>query len=180
MELVEKIDFLIIDFIRENLSCGFLDLLMEITAKLGDKGIIWIISAALMMMWKKYNRCGVTTLASLAAGAVVGNLLLKNIFQRERPCWINDGIEMLIAIPRDYSFPSGHTLSAVAAAVTVYHFDKKLSVPFCIFAVMTAFSRLYLYVHFPTDVIVGAVVGAATAYFVCILSDRLADRKGIN
>lgn len=180
MELIEKIDFLIIDFIRENLSCGLLDLLMEITAKLGDKGIIWIISVALMMMWKKYNRCGVTTLASLAAGAIVGNLVLKNIFQRERPCWINDGIEMLIDIPSDYSFPSGHTLSAVAAAVTVYHFDKKLSVPFWIFAVMTAFSRLYLYVHFPTDVLVGAIIGAAAAFAVCRMSDSFAKRKGID
>lgn len=180
MEFIEKIDFLIIDFIRENLSCGLLDLLMEITAKLGDKGIIWIISAALMMMRKKYNRCGVTTLASLAAGAIVGNLFLKNIFQRERPCWINDEIEMLINIPSDYSFPSGHTLSAVAAAVTVYHFDKKLGVLFWIFAVLTAFSRLYLYVHFPTDVIVGAVIGAAAAFAVCRMSDSFAERKGID
>ncbi len=180
MEFIEKIDFLIIDFIREKLSCGFLDILLTAVSTLGNKGLVWIAAAVIMLIWKKYRRCGATLLSSLATGAIIGNLLLKNIFQRERPCWINDGIEMLINIPSDYSFPSGHTLSAVAAAVTVYHFNKKTGVLFWIFAVLTAFSRLYLYVHFPTDVIVGAIIGAAAAYAVCRSSDSFAEGKGIH
>lgn len=176
MEFIERVDFLILDFIHENLSCKALDILMTIVSQLGNTGFIWIAAAAILFMIPKYNRCAATIVSGIAAGAFVGNLLLKNLIARQRPCWINDELELLIAVPQDFSFPSGHTLSAFAAAVVAMHFDKKIGAALYVFAVLTAFSRLYLYVHFPTDVIAGALIGAAVGIAVSKLSDSIAER----
>jgi hypothetical protein len=102
-------------------------------------------------------------IVSLVICLVLALLILKNVIARPRPCWINTEMEMLVKVPKDYSFPSGHTLSGVASALIIFKADRLIGIPALILAAVIAFSRLYLYVHFPTDVIAGAVLGILLA-----------------
>ena len=95
----------------------------------------------------------------VAVAAVVANLILKPLIARERPCWSNEDVELLVAMPQDFSFPSGHTLHSVMVAVVIFMYDKRIGSLAIIMAVLISFSRLYLYVHFPSDVLCGALLG---------------------
>lgn len=178
MSVITEFDFKILDLIHDKLSCGFLDLIMPKITFLGNAGLIWIIAAVIMLAVKKYRRNGGELAVSLIGCVVIGNLLLKNLVARSRPCWINDTVNMLIAVPTDYSFPSGHTMSSFAAAAVIMHTDKRLGIAAYILASLIAFSRLYLYVHFPTDIIAGAVIGTAIGLAVCAVSRKKALSEG--
>lgn len=112
-------------------------------------------------------------LGGLVCCVVVGNLILKNLVARARPCSLNTTVNLLISAPTDYSFPSGHTTSSFAAAVIWYHADKRFGVPALILAFLIAFSRLYLYVHFPSDVIAGALIGAAIGHTAWVVGNKI-------
>lgn len=112
-------------------------------------------------------------MGGLACCAVIGNLILKNLVARSRPFFFNTAVDLLISVPTDYSFPSGHTMSSFTAAVILYHADKRLGIPALILAFLIAFSRLYLYVHFPSDVIAGALIGIAIGFVVWAVGNRI-------
>ncbi len=160
---MQQIEFQILDWIQNNLRCDFLDGFFKFVTALGDSGTIWIAAGLVLLFFKRYRRVGVTVLFGLLCGLVIGNLILKNVIARERPCWINEAVSLLIKVPTDYSFPSGHTLSSTIAATCMILYDKKIGIPACILAVLIAFSRLYLYVHFPTDILGAAILGIAIA-----------------
>ena len=146
-------EFYILDLIQEKLTCSFLDWLMP------------------KVMY------GVQLGIGLMVGFIIGNLFLKNIVMRERPCWINDNIQLLIPMPMDYSFPSGHTLSSfVSAGILI---QRNLKIGFCayILAVLIGFSRLYLYVHFPTDVLTGIVFGTIIAFVTVYMSKKIIRKR---
>ena len=172
MHHLTNIDFKILNMIQEKLSCSFLDFLMPKITFLGNSGLIWIITAILMLFFSKYRKTGITMSAGLCSGLLIGNIALKNIVARQRPCWINESVNMLIDIPSDYSFPSGHTLSSFLAATIIMHTNKKLGIAAYIIATLIAFSRLYLYVHFPSDVIAGALIGITIGTLCCFIADR--------
>lgn len=172
-EMIQQIDFWILDWIQETLRCGFLDSFFRAVTMLGEVGIVWIIAGVVLLFFKKYRRAGVTVLLGLLAGLLIGNLFLKNVIARERPCWINEAVELLIKIPTDYSFPSGHTLSSVIAATCMLLRDKRIGIPACVLAGLIAFSRLYLYVHFPTDILGGVLLGIGIAFGVTYLCRKL-------
>ena len=85
----------------------------------------------------------------------------KPLVARERPCWIRDPVQLLIDMPKDYSFPSGHTQVSVVSAMAIFQNNRKWGIAAFVLASLIAFSRLYLYVHFPTDVLAGIVIGMA-------------------
>ena len=166
LEKIYSIDFMILDWIQGHLRCGWMDWLMPKITFLGEAGLIWVV-IALLFLWRKTRRkCGLKMAVSLVICLILGQFIIKNIFARPRPCWINTDMEMLVEVPKDYSFPSGHTLSGIASALIILKDDRRIGVPACILAVVIAFSRLYLYVHFPTDVLVGAVLGILLAIAV--------------
>ena len=103
------IDWLILEKIQQIFGSGFCDWFMPRITVLGNAGIIWIIIGVAMLISKKYRKYGVLVLAGLLIGLIIGNGIVKNVVQRARPCWIDTNFKMLIAIPKDYSFPSGHT-----------------------------------------------------------------------
>ncbi len=160
---MQEFELEILDFIREHIKNGFLDTVMPIVTMCGNLGIFWVAVALVISAKAKYRRCSITMLIGLIAGVLIGNLIVKNAVRRDRPCWIIEIQNMLIENPQDFSFPSGHTLSSFCAASILFYYDKRLGVPAFGAAVLIAFSRMYLYVHFPTDILGGALLGILIA-----------------
>lgn len=159
LEWIQGIDWLILRGIQNTIRCGFLDFLMPGITLLGNGGAIWIFSACGLMLSKKYRKYGFAMIGALAFGAMLCSLWLKPWIARPRPCWL-EGISLLIENPADYSFPSGHTMSSVIGAFVLTAANRKFGLFAVPAAVMIAFSRLYLYVHFPSDVLAAALLGA--------------------
>lgn len=156
---IYDLDWKVLDWIQTSLKCSFLDSSTPVVSYLGDFGAIWILCAIIMILSGQYRKQGFILLLGLAMGVLVGNLLLKNLIARPRPCWINATKELLVAMPKDYSFPSGHTLASVIAATILAYANEKFEIPAGLLAFLISFSRLYLYVHFPTDVIAATALG---------------------
>ena len=169
MELIKHIDEVILIFIKDNLSNNFFNIIMPIISALGNIGFIWILSAIVMISMKKYSNYGFAVITALAIGYLIGNIILKNIFARIRPYNMIEGIELLIAPLSDFSFPSGHTLSSFAAAMIIFAANKRWGIPAFILASLIAFSRMYLFVHYPTDIIAGILIGLFSAYITLLI-----------
>lgn len=169
---MQQLDFYILDAIQ-GLKCSFLDTLMPLISALGNDGLIWIATAVVLLCIKHKRRIGISILGGLLTGLLFGNIILKPLIARRRPCWIREGVELLIQNPNDYSFPSGHTLSSFIAAFILFHFDRRLGTVALIIASLIAFSRLYLYVHFPSDVIGGIILAALVATLIICVQKRI-------
>lgn len=143
-----------------------LDKIMTVITTLGDAGIIWIVIAIVLLLNKKTRKCGFLIAVSLLLGIIFGNIILKNLIARPRPFSIDGTIELLIKAPKDYSFPSGHTLASFEAAVIIFLHNKKWGIPALVLATLIAFSRMYLFVHYPTDIIAGAILGTLISMIV--------------
>ena len=158
-------DWGILYWIQDNIRCDSLDRFFLGFTKLGNKGLIWLLLSGQMLLTKKYRKVAFCVVIGMALGIIIGNMLIKNIVLRPRPCWLESGIQYLI-FPHDYSYPSGHALSCTIAATIMFLSDKKLGIVAIPVAVLIAFSRLYLFVHFPTDVFGGILLGFLIAYVV--------------
>lgn len=154
-----SLDWSILRAIQNVLVCPFLDFWMPKLTTLGNGGMIWALAGVVLLCTKKYRKQGALLLAGLLVGALVGNVLLKNLIARPRPCWVDKSVPLLIPMPQDYSFPSGHTMASAIGATILTGTDKRFGVIAIPLAVLIAFSRLYLYVHFPSDILGGAVLG---------------------
>lgn len=143
-----------------------LDKIMVVVSTIGNAGIFWILVGLLLLIPKRYRKGGLQMLMAMALAFIVGNLILKNVIARERPCWIDPSVALLVASPSDYSFPSGHSMNGFAGAVSLLCIDRRLGIPAVVLAAVIAFSRLYLFVHFPTDVLVGTAIGIGAALLV--------------
>jgi undecaprenyl-diphosphatase len=164
--LLWKFDFEILFFIKDHVRNSFLDVIVPFYTNLGDDGIMWIAVGLIMLIPKKTHKCGIMVLAALLVMLVVNNIILKNLIARPRPCATYPELVELVHIPTSYSFPSGHTVSAMAVAFTILTQHKKLGIVAVIMAFLMGLSRLYVGVHFPTDVYGGIIVGAAIAFAV--------------
>ncbi len=159
-------------YFLQTLHQPLLDKFMVIITTLGDEGIIWIAVAILMLCFKKYRVCGIGMAISLILMLLTGNIFLKHLFMRERPCWIDTTVELLIASPSSYSFPSGHTFSSFVSAVTIFLHHKKEGIAALVLAALISFSRMYLFVHFPTDVLASIILGTGIAVAVYYLMKK--------
>ena len=149
-----------------------LDKLMILLSTLGDAGILWIALAVLLIIPKKYRKIGIQMLVSIAVTFIIGNLILKHIFMRTRPCQIMTDVPLLLHIPSDSSFPSGHSMNGFTSAVTLLLCKREFGIPALVIASGIAFSRLYTFMHFPTDVLAGIAIGTLLAVAVDILFRR--------
>ena len=154
-----NLDWMILDKIQDIFGSGCMDFLMPRITFLGNGGMIWIIIGVLLLISKKHRKIGCLVLIGLLMGLIIGNGIVKNLVARPRPCWLNPDFQLLISVPKDYSFPSGHTQASVIAATIITLYRKEWGWIVIPLSVAIAFSRLYLYVHFPSDVIAGAVLG---------------------
>ncbi len=176
MGFITSIDFKILDFIQTHVRCDFGDIVMPYITNLGSGGVFWIVISLLFFINPKTRKCGMAILVGLILSVIFGNILLKPIFARERPCWINPNIDMLVQVPRDYSFPSGHTMSSFICAFIIWFENKRYGRLMLIIAALIGFSRLYLYVHFPSDVLGGIVFAAILAYLVKLIFYNLSSK----
>ena len=161
MELIAHFDFAILDFIQYYLKNDILDIPMKYITMLGDVAILWIVIAVLLLLQKNKRKYGIMMITALIFSAIICNVILKPTFERIRPFELNNEIfdSLLIQPPTDYSFPSGHTLASFACVVILLHYNKKRGRFWLVVASLIAFSRMYLYVHYPTYIIVGIIIG---------------------
>lgn len=151
-------EFAFLDALQE-LHAPVLDFFFKMITHLGDAGLFWIATGILLLCFRKTRVCGFCVLAGLAVGALITNVTLKPLVARDRPFWVNDTVQLLVSAPKDFSFPSGHTQASFVSAAAIWMNHRKWGTAAFILAALIAFSRLYLYVHFPTDVLAGAVIG---------------------
>ena len=156
-------EFQVLDWMQ-GLHRPLLDQVMVFVTSLAHHGELWIGLGLLFLCFSRTRRLGASMLVSMALGYVAGNLVLKNLFARSRPCWLKQDVPILVPVPRDYSFPSGHTLVSFEGAVCIWNHDRRWGLAALGLAALIACSRMYLFVHFPTDILGGLVLGIVNGW----------------
>lgn len=173
-------EFQILDALQK-IHTPIMDTLMCGITRLGDAGMIWILLCIVLLLMPKTRKSGMVLLTALLADLVICNVILKPTIQRIRPFDVITDIELLVKRPLDYSFPSGHTAASFTSVMALYLAgEKKLWIPALVLAVLIAFSRLYLYVHYPTDVLGGVIIGVisgALGYWLVQKAEESKKRK---
>lgn len=146
--------------------------LMILLTTLGEDGICWIVLSIVLALIPRTRKCGLNMMAAMAVTYLLGNLILKNVIARPRPCTVDTSVSLLIPFPDEYSFPSGHTSNGFSAAVTIFLYFKKAGILALVLAALIAFSRLYLFVHYPTDILGGLLLGTMDAYVIWKLYNK--------
>lgn len=175
---MQTAELAVLDWIQTHLRCGFLDAVLPVISWTCDHGEIWILLAAVLLLWKKHRWTGVSVSFALILDLICCNMILKPLVGRIRPFAVNTAVELLTAPPADASFPSGHTAASFAAVFALRASGSPLWKPAAVLASVIAFSRLYLYVHWPTDILGGIVVGAAVGVAGAWIAKRLRKKLG--
>ena len=178
MEGFLQLDGNILLWIQEYIRSDFLTPIFKFITSLGDEGYVWIAIAIVLLFVKNYRKVGLMVGASLLGSLLFNNMLVKNIVARPRPYRMIETLTILIPEPGEYSFPSGHTSSSFAAGVVLYlMLPKKYGIPAMILASLIGISRLYVGVHYPTDVLGGMVMGTLIAVTVVKVTEKILLKK---
>lgn len=169
MGLIQKLDNYILSTMKKYTNNKYLDIIMPLITHLGTLGILWIAIATMLMLSSPYKLVGAAVIVTLTITTFIGEGIIKHIIRRTRPCNKQNIVNLLISKPSSYSFPSGHTVSSFAAAEILSRYFYEYKLIFMAIAVLIALSRLYLYVHYPTDIIAGIIIGTLCSKFVFIL-----------
>ena len=176
IEAVTAWDASVITAISENVNSAFLTTFFRIVTLLGEGGIFWIAAAVVLLFFKRTRRCGICIGASLLIGVIIGNGIIKNVVARPRPYDAIAGIESVVSHLSDYSFPSGHSLCCFEAATALAMNRTRWAIPAYVAAVLVAVSRLFLFIHYPTDVICGALLGILFGVLGSLAAGAIYDR----
>lgn len=150
-------------FLQQYLRTPLGDALFPIITALGNYGLIWILICVALLFTKRYRRWGGAGLCAMLLCMLVGNLLLKNLICRPRPFVELPQVVLLIEPPYGFSFPSGHSSSSFAAAWVLLRARRSWGIAALVLAALIAFSRMYLFAHYFTDVLAGAALGIGLA-----------------
>lgn len=162
----------------QGLHREWLDPLMIFLSALGNHGLFWILLSIVLTIPKRTRTCGFTMLGAMALSFLLGNILLKNIIARPRPFAVDPSVRLLVPEPGEYSFPSGHTLNGFTAATVLFLYFKRAGLGALLLAGAIAFSRMYLFVHYPTDILGGLLLGVADALAVYFIVKKRKERYG--
>lgn len=163
----------------QQIHTSWLDAIMIFFTRLGDDGLLWIALGVGFLFFKKTRRCGIYILLSMLISMLVGKVVLKNLFERPRPFMADPSVVLKITPPGSFSFPSGHTLDAFTSATAIFLCDRKTGIAAFVVASLIAFSRMYLFVHYPTDILGGIVIGVCVAVLVVkVLESRFPRKEG--
>ena len=186
-EGIQLFDVSVLNWIQEHIANPFFDWFFATVTHLGDGGIFWIAIAVLMLFFKKTRKTGIMMGVALVLGLILCNGVLKNVVARVRPFDLDGAYgairsveDLLVSKPGDKSFPSGHTVASFEAAIVLFIRDKRIGIPALVVAALVAFSRLYLYLHFPTDVfgaILLAIFNAVLAVIIVNAVYRYIEKK---
>ena len=176
-------DLPILDWIQANLRSDILDIAMPYITMLGDEGIFWIACAVILMFTKKHTKTGLGMGFAMLLGLLVCNIILKPWVARLRPYdfqlqVLGKEIQLIVGAMHDFAFPSGHTIASFEACTVLMLNSKKLGIPATILAILIAFSRLYLYVHYPTDVITSVVLGILFGIIGNAIAQKIRIKRG--
>ena len=174
MEFIRNIDITILHFIQEFLRNPIMDKIFVFITRLGDDGLIWLSLAVILLFFKKTRKCGVMIIVTVSLTFLVGDKIIKHLFSRNRPFLLYPlppPAKLLIKAPTGYSFPSGHTASSFSAATAIFFYNKRFGTAAFCMAALIAFSRLYLYVHYPSDILGGIILGIGMCFLTKFLLD---------
>lgn len=171
-------EFAILDWIQTSLRSEWLDGLAQLLSRPFDGGAAWIALCLVLLAVKKTRPLGAALSAALLLEWALCNGVCKPLFDRARPCDLRPAVELLVERPWGASFPSGHTGAAFAAAGAMYARRVRLWPLWVLLAGAVGLSRLYLYVHFPTDVAAGVLLGWCCGLAGSWLADWWQKRRG--
>jgi len=166
LEFFKGIDMKLLDQVNEKFKHEILDSAMPRITALGNGGIIWIIISLILISQKSSEKLGFMVIAALILTTIIGEGAIKHIIKRTRPFVHDLEQKLLIIKPITYSFPSGHTSSSFAAAGILFSMHSRLTLFAFVLAALIAFSRVYLNVHYPTDVFMGIILGIICSQIV--------------
>lgn len=170
-------DFPILYFIQEHIVSPAFNSIMIFSSAIGEYGAVWLFISFILLFSRKTRVCGILMICAMAFCFITGEIVTKNLICRIRPCFQDLTVHMLVEKPNSYSFPSGHSSSSFAAAVVVFYFNKKLGFLTLLMAAVIAFSRMYLFVHFPSDVFAGILWGIIGALLIIFIYRKFFDPK---
>ena len=165
-DAITKIDFQILDFIQAHFKCGFFDRVLPVFTMLGDPKM-FVLYCVILIVIKKTRKDGIIVTSAVLSGALICNVFLKLLVRRDRPCWIRPDFPLLIKSPSDFSFPSGHTMAITAFSTVLIIRHPKLAWGLVPATLLMMFSRMYLFVHFPSDVLFAFVAGIIVGLITC-------------
>lgn len=178
LDWIQYMDTVILLFIQEHMRAEVMHGFWRAVTSLGNVGWFWILTSLLLMVNKKTRRAGIAAFCSIVLGALITNLALKNLVDRTRPYEAVAAVIPLIPHPLDSSFPSGHTCASFAAAlIYIRMLPKSVGIATVVLAALIAFSRLYLGVHYPSDVLGGFLVACVASTVVYRIAVRVNVRK---
>lgn len=177
-EMITGLDIRILTYVQEHFQTAPATAFWKFITLFGDYGLFWIALTLLLVIWSRTRRTGCAVMISLALDFMVVNLIIKKVVARPRPYDTFSHIGLLIDRQSDFSFPSGHTAASFACAlVLVRMLPKKYGVPLVILACLISFSRIYLGVHYPSDVFAGFLIGLLTSQIGYYVVQRLQYRS---
>ena len=166
--MIQQFDWTVLYAIQDIFKCQIFDILMPAITPLGTGGVFWIAIAAMLLYRRETRQTGFIMCCAMLFCLIFGNLMLKNLIARPRPYTLDPNIVLLTRPSSEaYSFPSGHTMNAFSAAAVLFIRKVKFRHAALVLAFLIAFTRLYLMMHFPTDILGGIVVGVFSAYLCC-------------
>lgn len=174
LEFLGNLDGNILLFLQEYVRNPVLTPVMRLITTLGNGGAIWIVLTILMLVIPRTRKIGCMSLLALIGTLLVNNMLLKNLVARIRPYEVIEGLTYIVREPVDYSFPSGHAGCSFSVACIMYRrLPRRYGVPALILAVLISVSRLYVGVHYPSDVLFGVVSGIVISYVAEAIGNRI-------
>jgi undecaprenyl-diphosphatase len=161
MSYLYSLDKTLLRFFSEGIKNGFFDVIMPFFSFINNHGEVWIALAIILMINKntRVRRLGITVLIALAFGNIIGEQILKNLIARARPIGEEFNFNFIVSLPKSYSFPSGHTTSSFAVFGAFLFSKARYKYWVLLLASLIAFSRMYLHVHYPSDILGGIVLG---------------------